>query len=160
MDSRVLQQADQAITKLNRSLSMFEKDLQKYHSEGDKIIADVEERLKQIICSYDAQLNVLTQKNKEQVAEWVFVVSKQLEEQRQKLDAFIDTRTREFTDHAFEMFKSGLEEKRVQSVAESDKAFETDVEGLFKKYENRLAPILFKMLMRHVFRFGRKSCQK
>jgi uncharacterized protein YhaN len=154
-DQKASQQADQSITKLNRAISLFEKDLERIRSEGDKVIASFEERLRQLALSCEIQTENILKVGKEQIAELLMVVPRSCEEQRKNLDAFIDTRTREFTNEAFELYKRGLEEKRKESVVELDKAFQTDIEGLFKKYENRLAPLLFKMLWRYIFHFGK-----
>jgi hypothetical protein len=156
MSDKIIQQADQAVTKVNRALSLFERDLEKLRIEHDKIVASLEERLKLALINHEAQIETVLKKGREEIAELVFVVPKSIEEQRKNLDAFIDTRTREFMDDAFDMFKKGLEEKRVQSNIEIDTMFQKDIEGIFKKYEGKLAPMLFKMLRRYIFRFGRK----
>lgn len=175
MLEKIIQRADQAGTRLSQSLSAFEKismdikekmsdelisfeknSAQKIESLNNNLkdsIGNLEESSFKITENMAAQINVLKREAGQ-------IVEDNNEKMREVLTQHVTTLTTLINDNLTifsklvkERYECLYSEYEVAAKNRADKAFETDIEILFKKNSDRLAPMILKALWRYIFRF-------
>jgi C-terminal processing protease CtpA/Prc len=149
MFDEAFKKAEESVTRMNKTLTLFEKECENlrdkffedlkgfqektnsllvvYKNDIEKIYADYDKRMLDVFSEYKNKLSVLT------TADLEFFSA--------------DVRKR------FEGLYTEYEQEAQKKIL---KVFETDIKGIFDKYGDQLAPIIFKSLLRYIFRIKRK----
>ena len=161
MFDKVLAKTEEAMSQLNKTLSTFEQDASRLKAKFEEQLAgyykrmDEERRILSALTTDETgrlqkDLELLLSDHKRKLSE-LFDIHKS------NLKAEIEADLETFTQTVKSRFEGTYAEHEAQVVERAKASFEGDLSALFKVYGDRLAPHLFKALVRYVFRLGRKS---
>ena len=144
MLDRILQQAEQALTKLNQSLSLFELDFNKLKKKFEEDKSGVEKSAEEYIVRYQKDLYAIIHRAEED-----------LKNLRSDYDSALEVEKMRFAKNIAEIFKTELEKARMQALKDAEGFFESDVSKLFEKNADKMAPVIRGMFLKNIF--GKKS---
>jgi hypothetical protein len=146
---KVLQKVEESVTHMSKALTVFEKGTVDLKAKFSEELTDFQGKSEKGVESLRWQLDTLIK---------AFVL---------QLDALVvdfEKRLSKSSDVALEAF-SGEVRNRFETIYAAheqevkkgmEDIFEKDLEVLFNKYGDRLAPVILKILIRHIFRIKRK----
>jgi len=150
MFDKIFEKTEGAITQLGKALSAFEQESNVLQVKLDHQISGYQTKVTEELANLDAH-------TKEKVAEKSQEISQLFEVHKKTLVENAEKELNEFSKKVKDRFESIYAEYEVQAVNKAQNAFEADIVNLFKTYGDRIAPYIFKALLKYIFRFGRKS---
>lgn len=149
MFDKVLDKANEAITRMSKTLTMFEKEFtdlrvkfteefMSFQDRSDSKIKGQKEELERIFAEYKVKTDGLAESFRTQITEMTLT----------GMDLY-----------GLEMKKrfEGLYvqyEREAQNRAQQ--TFDADMVAMFDKYGDKIAPLMFKALVRYIFRIKKK----
>jgi len=145
-----LEKVNEALTRMSKTLSMFEKEytdlrvkcteeLMAILDNSNLRIKDRKEILEKAFADHKEKLDNLTDLFKQQTAE---AMTTGLDLYSQEIKKRFEGLYIQFEEEA---------KKRAQQT------FDTDMAGMFEKYGDQIAPFMFKSLIRYIFHIKKKS---
>lgn len=159
MVQKIFDHAEQLMTRLNRTLTGFEQDFDKirqgFQTEVDSFKDRVSEELREFHEKTENLDEVARDKLRELEADLKDIFEKRMDEFQGRMNELVDSSTEKITtiiDESFDTYKEAA-----KKAAELD--FETGAIELFKKYSDKLAPVMLKAMLAYLITFGKKSKQ-
>jgi len=160
MFDKILEKAEEAMTQLSKTLSVFEQEYSRLKLKFEEQIAEYHRRVDDDLHKMRTMTNDETLGQRKDFEGILFQqkleLNKLLDEHREKSKEIVDKGLQDFTKAVHNRFESIYAEYEVEAVKKAEANFETDMESLFKRYGDKIAPHIFKSLLRYIFRFGRK----
>jgi hypothetical protein len=149
MFDAALKKTEESITRMNKSLTVFEKESEalriKFHEEiinlqekADKKINDSRIEVEKICAEYNQKMEVL------------------FSEYKNKLSVLTTADLEYFSQEVKKRFENLYLEYEQEAKKKILQLFEADIKSIFTIYGDLLAPIIFKSLLRYFFPFFRK----
>lgn len=144
-----LKKAEEAITRMNKTLTLFEKECGALKVKYLEDLVDLQAKAEQQLKGFRDRASKVSS-NFDEEFENTFSV------QRDKLTVLTSVNLDLFSQDVKRRFESVYSEYEKEVMGRMGKIFETDVEKIFEKYGDRLAPVIFKALVRYIFRIKPK----
>ena len=150
MFDKILEKTEGAMTQLSKALSSFEQDSNNLSINLEKKIDEYRQQLRGELDKLDTlTLAKIDEKKKE--IDIIF------ETYQKNLNGLLEKDLHDFSKVVKDRFESIYAEYEVEAADKARAIFENDIEDIFKKYGDKLAPYILKSLLKHIFRFGRKT---
>lgn len=144
-----LKKAEEAITRMNKTLTLFEKECGALKVKYLEDLMDLQTKSEQQLKGFqDQMLKVSSDYGKE--FEAIFSV------QMDKLSNLAAANLDSFSQDVKRRFESVYSVYEKEVIDRMGQVFESDLEKTFEKYGDRLAPVIFKALIRYIFRIKSK----
>ena len=149
MFENILEKVTEATTRMSKTLSMFEKeytDLRVKFTEELMTLQDVfdskikgeKEDIEKFFSEYEGKFNVLIESYKAQISE----------QTTSKLDLYGQEIKNRF-ENLYVQYEEEAKNRALQT-------FNVDIVVLFERYGNKIVPLIFKALIRYIFRSKKK----
>lgn len=160
MFDKILEKAEEAMTKLSKLLTVFEQDSGRLKAKAEEQLSDyhrrIDEDLRKLNVLSDEKINEKRKELEGILFEKKLELSSLLDQHRDHLKGVIEKDLSDFSKAVKGRFESLYAEYEVQAVDRAQKAFESDISEMFNKYGDKIAPCIFKSLLKYILRFGRK----
>ena len=149
MFDKVLEKANEAMTRMSKTLTMFEKEFtdlrvkfteefMNFQDRSDSKIKGQKEELEKIFAEYKEKTDALAEAFRTQVSEMTTT----------GMDLYGLEMKKRF-ETLYVQFEREARDRAMQT-------FDMDMVALFEKYGDKISPLMFKALLRYIFRIKKK----
>jgi uncharacterized membrane-anchored protein YhcB (DUF1043 family) len=145
-----LEKVSEAITRMSKTLSMFEKEYTDLRVKGTEELMALLDSSDSKIKSRKEDLEKVFVDYKDKFKELIDDYKKQLSELTVDSVALFSQETKNRFEFLYTQYEEEAKKRALQT-------FDQDMIALFGKYGDQIAPLMFKALMRYIFHIGKKS---
>jgi hypothetical protein len=144
MFDEALKKAEEAITRMNKTLTLFEKECGALKVKYLEELMDFQAKADLQIKGFKGQVSDVSSKYKDEI-DSLFL------DYKNKLSVLTVAEVESFSQEVKNRFEAVYSKYEEEIRVRIEKTFETDIEKIFEKYGNRLIPVIFKALIRYIF---------
>jgi hypothetical protein len=144
MFDAALKKAEEAVTRMNKSLTVFEKESEALRVKFLEDLVDLQEKADQKIKDSKVEIGKI-------YAEYSREIETLFLEYKNKLSVLAVADLEYFSQEVKKRFESLYLEHEQEAKKKIMQLFETDIKAIFTTYGDLLAPIFFKFLLRYIF---------
>jgi len=150
MFEETLRKAEEAITRMNKSLTVFERESEALRTKFLGEFMSLQEKADQKIKESKTDIGKI-------YTEYSQEIESLFSEYKNKLSVLTTADLEYFSQEVKKRFEGLYQEYEQEARKKVVQLFETDIKGIFITYGDLLAPIIFKSLLGYIFPFFRKK---
>ena len=149
MFENALEKVDAALTRMSKTLSMFEKEYTDIRVKCTEELMDIMDNTDSKVKNRKEELEKVYQDYNDKFKGLVEDYKKQLSDLTVDSIALFSQETKSRFESLYTQYEGEAKNRALQ-------AFDTDMVGMFEKYGDKIIPVLFKALFRYIFRIKKK----